>query len=484
MPDRKKFDFDYGDSNRYTIKEVIGRGSYGVVCSAFDNKAKETVAIKCIADVFEHISDAVRILREIKLLRFLKHPDVVAIRDIVLPPSPKAFKDIYVVFELMETDLHQVIKANDDLTDEHFQYFLFQLLRGLQYVHSAKVFHRDIKPKNILANADCNVKICDFGLARPHFNDMPTTIFWTDYVATRWYRAPELCGSFFTRYSPAVDVWSVGCIFAELILGKPLFPGRNVVHQLELITNLLGTPPAASVEKIRNDKARRYLSQMKPKQPEDWRKVFPMASPGAIGIMKRLLAFDHDERVTAEEALRDPYFQGLFQPSTIVKAKPLSKLEFGFDLKQLSEGELRELMFREILEYHPDAKASYLESVGGKRMVYQFPSQVDKFKMQFKNMAATGPGAGVGGGAVPGGSPAAVGSMGAMGGGLRTAASLPDQGMSASFSMNRSDLGLGLGLEDVHGPPLSQSFTGAQLGGATDSLLKMSLDEVASEEEE
>jgi mitogen-activated protein kinase 1/3 len=220
------------------------------VCSAVDNKSGEKVAIKKINNVFDHVSDATRILREIKLLRLLRHPDIVEIKHIMLPPSPREFKDIYVVFELMETDLHQVIKANDDLTPEHHQFFLYQMLRGLKYIHTAKVYHRDLKPKNILANSDCKLKVCDFGLARPSFNDMPTTIFWTDYVATRWYRAPELCGSFFAKYSPAIDIWSIGCIFAEILLGKPLFPGRNVVHQLELITDLLGTPSAEVIAKV------------------------------------------------------------------------------------------------------------------------------------------------------------------------------------------------------------------------------------------
>ncbi|KAL3655136.1 Mitogen-activated protein kinase 9 [Castilleja foliolosa] len=141
----------------------------------------------------------------------------------MLPPSRREFQDIYVVFELMESDLHQVIKANDDLTPEHYQFFLYQLLRGLKYIHTANVFHRDLKPKNILANADCKLKICDFGLAR--------VSFWTDYVATRWYRAPELCGSFFSKYTPAIDIWSIGCIFAEMLTGKPIFLGKNVVHQ-------------------------------------------------------------------------------------------------------------------------------------------------------------------------------------------------------------------------------------------------------------
>ena len=115
------------EANRFTIHEVVGKGSYGVVCSATDNKTGEKVAIKKITDVFEHVSDATRILREVKLLRVLKHPDIVEVKHIVLPPNPREFKDIFVIFELMETDLHQVIKANDDLTHEHHQFFLYQV---------------------------------------------------------------------------------------------------------------------------------------------------------------------------------------------------------------------------------------------------------------------------------------------------------------------------------------------------------------------
>ena len=131
---------EYGEGNRYKIEEVIGKGSYGVVCSALDTHTGEKVAIKKINDIFEHVSDATRILREIKLLRLLRHPDIVEIKHILLPPSRREFKDIYVVFELMESDLHQVIKANDDLTPEHYQFFLYQLLRGLKYIHTGNRF--------------------------------------------------------------------------------------------------------------------------------------------------------------------------------------------------------------------------------------------------------------------------------------------------------------------------------------------------------
>ncbi|KAL0367986.1 UNVERIFIED_CONTAM: Mitogen-activated protein kinase [Sesamum calycinum] len=332
---------EYGEGSRYRIEEVIGKGSYGVVCSAYDTHLGEKVAIKKINDIFEHVSDATRILREIKLLRLLRHPDIVEIKHILLPPSRREFKDIYVVFELMESDLHQVIKANDDLTPEHYQFFLYQLLRGLKYIHTAK---------NILANADCKLKICDFGLARVAFNDTPTAIFWTDYVATRWYRAPELCGSFFSKYTPAIDIWSIGCIFAELLTGKPLFPGKNVVHQLDLMTDLLGTPPPETIARIRNEKARRYLSSMRKKKAIPLSHKFPNADPLALRLLERMLAFDPKDRPSAEEAK---------------------------DYKE----DVRELIYREILEYHPKMLKEYLE--GAEPTSFMYPSAVDKFKKQF-----------------------------------------------------------------------------------------------------
>ncbi|KAK7251722.1 hypothetical protein RIF29_35165 [Crotalaria pallida] len=379
-----EFFTEYGEASRYQILEVVGKGSYGVVGSAVDNHTGEKVAIKKINDVFEHVSDATRILREIKLLRLLRHPDIVEIKHIMLPPSRREFKDIYVVFELMESDLHQVIRANDDLTPEHHQFFLYQLLRGLKYIHTANVFHRDLKPKNILANADCKLKICDFGLARASFNDAPSAIFWTDYVATRWYRAPELCGSFFSKYTPAIDIWSIGCIFAEMLTGKPLFPGKNVVHQLDLMTDLLGTPPTESIARIRNEKARRYLSSMRKKQPVPLSHKFPHADPLALSMLERLLAFDPKDRPTAEEALAHPYFNGLSNIDREPSTQPISKLEFEFERRKLTKDDVRELIYREILEYHPQMLQEYLR--GGDLTSFMYPSGVDRFKRQFAHL--------------------------------------------------------------------------------------------------
>ncbi|KAL4280417.1 hypothetical protein GQ457_03G010060 [Hibiscus cannabinus] len=302
----------------------LGIGSYGVVASAIDTHTGEKVAIKKMANVFEHTSDATRILREIKLLRLLRHPDIVQIKHIMLPPCRREFKDIFVVFELMESDLHHVIKINDDLTPDHHQFFLYQLLRSLKFIHTAHVFHRNLKPKNILANSDCKLKLCDFGLAWVSFTDVPSAIFWTDYVATRWYRAPELCGSFFSKYTPAVDIWSVGYIFAELITGKPLFPGRNVVDQLDLVTDLLGTPSAETIAR----------------KPIPFSEKFPNKDPLALKLLERLIAFDPNDRPTAEEALADPYFHGLANVDNEPSMEPISKLEFEFERDKLSEDDV------------------------------------------------------------------------------------------------------------------------------------------------
>ncbi|KAG8075743.1 hypothetical protein GUJ93_ZPchr0006g44678 [Zizania palustris] len=347
----------------------------------FTGHTGEKVAIKKIHNIFEHISDAARILREIKLLRLLRHPDIVEIKHIMLPPSKEDFKDIYVVFELMESDLHQVIKANDDLTREHYQFFLYQMLRALKYIHTANVYHRDLKPKNILANANCKLKICDFGLARVAFSDSPTTVFWTDYVATRWYRAPELCGSFYSKYTPAIDIWSIGCIFAEVLIGKPLFPGKNVVHQLDLITDLLGTPTVDAISQVRNDKARKYLTCMRKKQPASFSHKFPKADPLALKLLRKLLAFDPKDRPSAKEALADPYFNGLARVEREPSCQPIPKMEFEFERRRATKEDIKELIFREILEYHPQLLKEHIS--GTERPHFHHLSAVDQFRKQF-----------------------------------------------------------------------------------------------------
>ncbi|KAJ9698240.1 hypothetical protein PVL29_007364 [Vitis rotundifolia] len=271
----------------------IGRGAYGIVCSVLNSETNEMVAIKKIANAFDNHMDAKRTLREIKLLRHLDHENVIGIRDVVPPPLRREFSDVYIASELMDTDLHQIIRSNQGLSEEHCQYFLYQILRGLKYIHSANVIHRDLKPSNLLLNANCDLKICDFGLARPTAENE----FMTEYVVTRWYRAPELLLNS-SDYTAAIDVWSVGCIFMELMNRRPLFAGKDHVHQMRLLTELLGTPTESDLGFIRNDDARRYIMQLPqhPRQPLE--NVFPHIHPLAIDLIDRMLTFDPTKRIT------------------------------------------------------------------------------------------------------------------------------------------------------------------------------------------
>ena len=256
---------------RYAPIKPIGKGAYGVVCSARDVDTDARVAIKKIGNAFDNAVDAKRTLREIKLLRHLEHENVIRIADVVSPASLPNFRDVYVMYELMDTDLHQIIRSQQALSDDHCQYFVYQLLRGLKYVHSAGVLHRDLKPSNLLLNANCDLKICDFGLARANAE---TDAFMTEYVVTRWYRAPELLLSC-AEYTTAIDVWSVGCIFAELLGRKPLFPGKDYVHQMNLIARVIGSPTEEELHFVTSDKARRYIRSLPHSDRVDFRAVYP-----------------------------------------------------------------------------------------------------------------------------------------------------------------------------------------------------------------
>lgn len=184
---------------RYVPIRSLGQGAYGVVCSATDTENDTKVAIKKVSNCFEDLVDGKRILREIKLLRHLRHPNIVSMKDMVNPFSKKEFEDVYLVMDLMDSDLHRIIHSKNKLTDEHHQVFMYQILCGLLYMHSAYVIHRDLKPSNLLVNSNCQLKICDFGLARG-VNDYPVSVEednLTEYVVTRWYRAPGMLNIFF-----------------------------------------------------------------------------------------------------------------------------------------------------------------------------------------------------------------------------------------------------------------------------------------------
>ncbi|KAM7252477.1 hypothetical protein ACFE04_024360 [Oxalis oulophora] len=333
---------------KYVPIKPIGRGAYGVVCSSVNRETNEKVAIKKIHNVFENRVDALRTLRELILLRHIRHENVIALKDVMMPIHRNSFKDVYLVYELMDTDLHQIIKSSQPLSNDHSKYFLFQLLRGLKYLHSANILHRDLKPGNLLVNANCDLKICDFGLARTSSGNEQ---FMTEYVVTRWYRAPELllcCDN----YGTSIDVWSVGCIFAEILGRKPIFPGTECLNQLKLIVNILGSQQESDIQFIDNPKARRFIKSIPYSRGTHLSNLYPHADPLAIDLLQRMLVFDPTKRITVDEALLHPYLAGLYDP----RFNPLAQVPINLDIDEsIGEHVIREMIWNEMLCYHPEA---------------------------------------------------------------------------------------------------------------------------------
>jgi mitogen-activated protein kinase 1/3 len=327
----------------YHFVRHIGYGAFSEVWEARNMNTNEKVAVKCIRNLLTDINVAKHTLREIRLLRHFDHENILAIKDIFITGTKDDFNEIFIVSELMGTDLHKLISSKRKLQDEHLQTFIYQILRGLKCVHSARVFHRDLKPNNILINSNCDLKICDFGTGRG-VGRKQLNMTLMEYVTTRWYRPPEGL-MLATHYTSAVDVWSVGCILAELILRRPLFPGKHNYDQLDQIFSVLGTPPKEQIDKIQNEKYRNYLKNIPDKESKSFKEIFSNANPQAIDMIERMLVLDPEKRLTVDEALVHPYLAPLHDPED----EPMCAKQFDddFDEESIQLGDFRELIFSE-----------------------------------------------------------------------------------------------------------------------------------------
>ncbi|PPQ68584.1 hypothetical protein CVT25_005427 [Psilocybe cyanescens] len=352
---------------RWKLVRELGSGAYGVVISAADEISGETVAIKLVTRVFEKIQFAKRALREITLLRhFSHHGNITGLIDLdAISPD---FSEIYIFMEPMEADLHQIIRSGQVLTNEHVQYFTYQILRGMKYIHSAGVIHRDLKPGNLLVNADCELKICDFGLSRG-YDTVPdeNASHLTEYVATRWYRAPEIMLAY-RRYDTAIDVWSIGCILAELLIGAPLFKGKDrpaqqdlrsigygsTVLLLYLVFTLMtykGTP---------DSHAQAYVRSLPIKKVVPFRKVIPKGDPQALEVLGKMLCFDPSSRITVPGALEHPWLSAYHDPADEPDC-PV-KFEKWREIEQLETmEEYRDALWKEIEDYRREVRGLELD---------------------------------------------------------------------------------------------------------------------------
>ncbi|XP_066572105.1 mitogen-activated protein kinase 15 isoform X2 [Amia ocellicauda] len=336
-------------SLKYEIKRRLGKGAYGIVWKAVDRKTGEVVAVKKIFDAFRNRTDAQRTFREIMFLQeFGEHPNIIKLLNVIRAQNDK---DIYLVFEYMETDLHAVIKKGNLLKDIHKCYIMYQLLKSTKFLHSGNVIHRDQKPSNVLLDTDCFVKLCDFGLARSLYQiqeDAGNPAL-TEYVATRWYRAPEILLAS-SRYTKGVDMWSIGCILGEMLLGKPLFPGTSTINQIEKIMSVIPPPSHEDVYSIKSEYGASVIQRMmsRPRIPLE-NLLPPSVPPDGLDLLRKLLVFNPDKRLTAEEALSHPYVSRFHNP--------LKEPSLDYDVvlpvdddTQLSVAEYRNKLYEMILE--------------------------------------------------------------------------------------------------------------------------------------
>ncbi|KAG6973791.1 hypothetical protein JG687_00000705 [Phytophthora cactorum] len=404
----------------YSIECVLGQGSYGQVVRCKHLPTGEIVAIKKIQNVFSDPIDAKRILRELCILRQLRHPNIVQIREIIAPLDMDHFQDLFVVFEYLPSDLEKLLHSPQFLTAEHLRWLLLDLLKALKYMHSAEIVHRDLKPANVLLNlSPVAIKICDFGLARGLSSSASTTgrkrkrlgdgstpdestlqgvgvhprtparriqRQLTEHVVTRWYRAPEIIFRDHD-YSAAIDVWSVGCIFAELLSmqkssvpshyqREPLFPGvscfplspgagqvalpQDSRDQLNTILDVLGTMEEEDIAEIADPDVQFYLRSLPPRPKRNLQEMYPGAEPEAIDLLTWMLKMNPRKRATLDEALSHKYLASIRSLEEEIVAPGTIQLEF--DEKKMNVTEIRQRMMTEIRFYHPNAGTSAAKS--------------------------------------------------------------------------------------------------------------------------
>mmetsp|Transcript_11607 Transcript_11607/g.36936 ORF Transcript_11607/g.36936 Transcript_11607/m.36936 type:complete len:405 (-) Transcript_11607:447-1661(-) len=370
---------------KYKLLRKVGSGAYGFVVAADDTSTNKQVAIKKIANAFEDMVDAKRILREVRLMRQFNHPNVVRLYDIMEPPYIEDFEDLYIITELMSTDLQKILYSKTKLSAEQLQYLLYQLLAGMNYINSANVLHRDLKPSNLLIDIQtCSLQICDFGLARgtatrkdyPEVHDVGTAKNtdphdeatgkssedheYTEYVVTRWYRAPEIMLGFHA-YDQAIDMWSIGCIFGEMLLQQPIFPGNDYIHQLKLIVKLLGRPHERDLWFVSNHNAMNFMLQLPDYKAQELQLKILNAPALALDMLSLILVFNPRKRLTIREALGHEFVEEFREHELERDAGFHVKID---DVEQtkLTKKNLQRMLYSEIRAFHRQMPLEHGES--------------------------------------------------------------------------------------------------------------------------
>jgi len=342
---------------RYQNLHPIGSGAQGMVCAAYDTVTKQKIAIKKLSRPFQNVTHAKRAFRELKLMRITNHKNIIGLLNVFTPDKDlDEFQDLYLVMELMDASLCQVVQM--DLDHERLSYLLYQMLCGIKHLHSAGIIHRDLKPSNIVVKSDCSLKILDFGLART----AGQAFTMTPYVVTRYYRAPEIILGM--GYTENVDVWSIGCIFGEMIRGSVMFPGTDHIDQWNKITELLGTPPMVFLDKLQPS-VKMYCSNRPKHTGFNFKELFPeeLFPPGdstkasqARDLLAQMLVIDPLRRINVTKALNHPYVHVWYDEKEVEAPSP-TKFDNLIDECDHSVEEWKGMIYNEVVAYRKEQDA-------------------------------------------------------------------------------------------------------------------------------
>uniref|UniRef100_A0A668VPK6 Stress-activated protein kinase JNK n=1 Tax=Oreochromis aureus TaxID=47969 RepID=A0A668VPK6_OREAU len=359
--DNQFYSVEVGDSTftvlkRYQNLKPIGSGAQGIVCAGYDAVLDRNVAIKKLSRPFQNQTHAKRAYRELVLMKCVNHKNIISLLNVFTPQkSLEEFQDVYLVMELMDANLCQVIQM--ELDHERMSYLLYQMLCGIKHLHSAGIIHRDLKPSNIVVKSDCTLKILDFGLART----AGTSFMMTPYVVTRYYRAPEVILGM--GYKENVDIWSVGCIMGEMVRHKILFPGRDYIDQWNKVIEQLGTPSPEFMKKLQPT-VRNYVENRPKYAGLTFPKLFPdclfpadsehnkLKASQARDLLSKMLIIDPAKRMSVDEALQHPYINVWYDPAEVEAVSRTSADVFYY----LFFAPLAELIYKEVMNFEERTK--------------------------------------------------------------------------------------------------------------------------------
>uniref|UniRef100_A0A914I7C2 Stress-activated protein kinase JNK n=1 Tax=Globodera rostochiensis TaxID=31243 RepID=A0A914I7C2_GLORO len=341
---------------RYEFNASIGSGAQGLVICCNDLLTKQRVAIKRLTRPFANVIHAKRAYREFEIMNLVNHRNIIKLLNAYTPQSSlDEFSDIYLVMECMDANLCSVVQMG--LDHERLSFLLYQMLCGINHLHKAGIIHRDLKPSNIVVDMNCQLKILDFGLARNSGENM----LMTPYVVTRYYRAPEVVLG--NGYTTTVDVWSIGCIFGELIRKEVLFRGSDHVDQWTKIVSVLGTPSIEFTARLQLT-VRQYVESRPRIEARSWQQIFPDISfpPDFVkervkldallarALLAQMLVIDPNNRISVQDALKHPYVNLWYDSGEVDGPAPVPYNE-PIHGANLNVEQWKELIYHQIKDY-------------------------------------------------------------------------------------------------------------------------------------